>query len=167
MARNVEVKARVSDWDGVSARAERLWGPPKTLLQRDVFFRAPKGRLKLRIQEPGPSYLVFYERPDAAGPKTSDWKAADVADPAAARGLLAAALGERKTVAKTRLLFMAGRTRVHLDDVEGLGRFLELEVVLSEGEDAAAGEAEARALLAALAVPGDALLAGAYADLLP
>ena len=167
MARNVEVKARISDWDGVSARAEGLWGPAKRLLQRDVFFSVPKGRLKLRIQEPGPSYLVYYERPDTAGPKTSDWKAADVADAHAARALLAAALGETRTVAKTRLLFMAGRTRVHLDEVEGLGRFLELEVMLRDGEDPAAGDAEARSLLETLGVPDSALLSGAYADLRP
>ncbi|MBI2363275.1 MAG: class IV adenylate cyclase [Elusimicrobia bacterium] len=165
MARNVEVKARVADWDGTVARARRLWGEPATLLQRDIFFAVPRGRLKLRIQEPGPSYLVYYDRPDAAGPKTSEWLGADVADAAAAHALLARALGEVKTVAKTRLLFMAGRTRVHLDEVEGLGRFLELEAVLADGEAAAAGEGEARALLAALGVPDSALLPGAYADL--
>ncbi|MBI5595699.1 MAG: class IV adenylate cyclase [Elusimicrobia bacterium] len=165
MARNVELKARVSDWDAVVARARRLWGEPTTLIQRDVFFAAPKGRLKLRIQEPGPSYLIYYDRPDAAGPKTSEWLGADVADAAAARALLAKALGELKTVEKTRLLFMAGRTRIHLDDVSGLGRFLELEVVLLPDEPSEAGQAEAGELLKALGVPQDALLAGAYADL--
>ena len=90
-----------------------------------------------------------------------------MADAHAARALLAAALGETRTVAKTRLLFMAGRTRVHLDEVEGLGRFLELEVMLRDGEDPAAGETEARSLLETLGVPDSALLSGAYADLRP
>ncbi|MBI3298042.1 MAG: class IV adenylate cyclase [Elusimicrobia bacterium] len=165
MARNVEVKARVSDWPGLSARARELWGEPQLLRQRDAFFPCPDGRLKLRLQEPGPSYLIFYRRADEAGPKASDWLGADVADGDAARRLLAAAFGEAAFVAKTRLLFMSGRTRVHLDDVDGLGRFLELEVVLRDGEDAASGEAEARTLLSRLGVaPGD-LVRGAYADL--
>ena len=80
--------------------------------------------------------------------------------------VLAAALPVRGVVRKRRELLLCGRTRIHLDRVEGLGEFLELEVVLAEGEDLAAGEAEARALMARLEVdPGD-LVTGAYMDLL-
>lgn len=165
MPSNIEIKARLKDWDAAADRAAGLWGPAKELLQRDVFFPCPRGRLKLRLQEPGPSYLIFYERPDAPGPKTSAWLSADVADGDAARALLAAAYGEGRVVSKRRLLFLAGRTRVHLDDVEGLGRFLELEVVLAEGEDPAAGTAEARGLMARLGVADEDLVSGAYADL--
>ena len=162
---NVEVKARVRDWDGLNARARELWGEPKVLEQHDTFFPCPNGRLKLREQEPGPSYLIFYRRGDERGPKASHWLAADVADAGKARALLAAAYGEGAAVRKTRLLFMAGRTRVHLDDVEGLGRFLELEVLLKEGEDTAAAEDEARGLLGKLELDAADLLSGAYADL--
>ncbi|MCY1368330.1 hypothetical protein D9M69_553040 [compost metagenome] len=59
-----------------------------------------------------------------------------------------------------------GRTRVHLDRVEGLGEFLELEVVLQEGEPADAGVAEAHALMARLGVAESQLVQGAYVDLL-
>ncbi|MCY1209149.1 hypothetical protein D9M72_207930 [compost metagenome] len=67
---------------------------------------------------------------------------------------------------KQRRLFLVGRTRVHLDRVEGLGEFLELEVVLQEGEPAEAGVAEAHALMARLGVAERQLVQGAYVDLL-
>ncbi len=61
---------------------------------------------------------------------------------------------------------MIGRARIHLDEVRGLGSFLEIEVVLDDGEAAAGGEHVARELLAAFAVPESALVARAYIDLL-
>ena len=72
----------------------------------------------------------------------------------------------RGTVVKEREVFLVGRARVHLDRVERLGSFVELEVVLADGESSAAAEAEARRLLEALGVPVSALVAPAYADLL-
>lgn len=164
MPQNIEVKARVLDWAGLNARARKFWGEPQALRQRDTFFPCPNGRLKLREQEPGPSYLIFYRRGDETGPKASRWLAADVADAGAARALLAAAYGEGKTVKKTRTLFLTGRTRIHLDDVEELGKFMELEVLLKESDDQAGGEAEARELLARLGVESADLVSGAYAD---
>ncbi len=55
---------------------------------------------------------------------------------------------------------------MHLDDVEGLGTFLELEVEMAEGESEAAGAGEARRLMRAFAIPEEALVAEAYVDLL-
>jgi predicted adenylyl cyclase CyaB len=69
-------------------------------------------------------------------------------------------------VRKQRTLYLVGRTRVHLDRVESLGHFLELEVVLATGESADAGIKEARALMTALGLTDDQLVEGAYVDLL-
>jgi len=80
--------------------------------------------------------------------------------------VLGQALGAAGRVRKERTLYLIGRTRVHLDRVEGLGDFLELEVVLADGEAEASGLAEARRLMAALGVDEAALVAGAYVDLL-
>lgn len=165
MPRNVEIKAVVRDRPALLSRARRLWGAPRRLQQRDMFFPCPKGRLKLRLQKPGPSYLIAYSRPDARGPKTSRYTTAAAPEPEALTACLRAALGAGPEVVKTRVLFMAGRTRVHVDSVRGLGDFLELEVVLRRGEGAAAGRAEARRLMALLGVRPDDLLEGAYADL--
>ena len=62
------------------------------------------------------------------------------------------------------MLYLAGRTRIHLDAVEGLGEFLELEVVLRDGESAEDGVAEARRIMAALGIGPGHLVEGAYVD---
>lgn len=165
MPRNVEVKAVVRDMPALLARARRLWGGPRTLKQEDRFFPCPNGRLKLRFQVPGPSYLIAYVRPDRKGPKTSRYLTAVAPEPEALAACLRAALGPGRVVRKTRRLFFSGRTRVHLDSVRGLGDFLELEVVLRRGEGAAAGRAEALRLMRTLGVKAGDLLEGAYADM--
>lgn len=166
MPRNVEIKARVPDPVRLRALALAVaGGPPVVIEQDDTFFAVATGRLKLRTFADGTGELIFYERADRAGPKNSHYALAPVADAAALREVLAAALPVRGRVRKRRELLLAGRTRIHLDRVEGLGDFLELEVVLAADEEIAAGEAEAQALMARLEVaPGD-LVAGAYLDL--
>jgi adenylate cyclase class IV len=167
-ARNVEIKARVSDPAALRARAAALAAAARGVEgnQRDTFFLVARGRLKLRRFEDGTGELIFYERADTTGPKTSAYSIAPCPDAAALEAVLARALGVRGVVAKRRELFMVGRTRVHLDEVHGLGHFLELEVVLRDGEPAADGEREAHDLLAKLGVPAAALVAPAYIDLL-
>lgn len=76
------------------------------------------------------------------------------------------ALGVRGVVRKTRYLYMVGQTRIHLDDVEGLGHFMELEVVMREGQSDAEGQAIAEDLMRRLGVRKDAWLEGAYMDLI-
>ena len=167
MARNIEIKARLADRTAVEAAAAALADGPATLIgQDDTFFRCPHGRLKLREFSPGKGELIFYQRPDASGPKASHYEIAATDEPAGLRRVLGQALGEAGRVRKERTLYWIGRSRVHLDRVEGLGDFLELEVVLAEGEAEASGLAEARRLMAALGVGESALVAGAYVDLL-
>ena len=79
---------------------------------------------------------------------------------------MAQALGVTQTVVKTRALYLVGQTRVHLDSVDGLGDFLELEVVLRPGQDSAEGQAIAAELMGRLGVRTDDLCATAYADML-
>jgi predicted adenylyl cyclase CyaB len=167
MPRNVEIKARLTEPDAtrrlVAAAAD---GPPTTLEQTDTFFRVASGRLKLREFADGTAELIHYHRPDTTAPADSRYSKAAAPDGAALRELLAAALGVRGRVVKRRLLFRVGRTRVHLDDVPGLGAFLELEVEMADGEALAAGAGEARRLMRVFAIPEDALVAEAYVDLL-
>jgi predicted adenylyl cyclase CyaB len=79
---------------------------------------------------------------------------------------LSLAYGQAGRVRKNRTLFFVGKTRIHLDRVEGLGDFLELEVVLEEGEQVETGEAIARDLMQKLRILPDQLIEGAYIDLL-
>ena len=167
MARNVEIKARVDSVDALLPLALACAdGPPEPIAQDDTFFACAHGRLKLRVFADGRGELIAYQRPDATGPKTSDYAITPVADPDALRATLARALGMTGRVIKQRTLLKVGRTRVHLDRVDGLGDFLELEVVLRDGESADDGVAEAHALLARLSIDATQLVSGAYVDLL-
>jgi adenylate cyclase class IV len=167
MARNVEIKARIDSVEALLPLALACAdGPPELIAQDDTFFACTTGRLKLRAFADGRGELIAYQRPDASGPKTSDYAITPVADADALRATLARALGSAGRVIKRRTLLMVGRTRLHLDRVDGLGDFLELEVVLHDGEHAEAGEAIAHALLARLRIESGALVAGAYVDLL-
>ena len=82
------------------------------------------------------------------------------------KALLTASNGLLGVVAKKRELFFIGRTRVHLDEVEQLGTFLELEVVLNEKETSKAGMAIADELMASLQIESDQLVSNSYFDLL-
>lgn len=167
MPTNVEIKARVDDLAAIRSRAEALAGSPgEYLTQEDTFFRTSRGRLKLRMLAPARAELIYYERTDAPGPKRSDYRVSPASDPAALRDVLSAALGIRGIVRKRRTLCIVGQTRIHLDEVEGLGDFVELEVVLRPGQGPDEGESIARDLMARLGIPADGLVAGAYLDLL-
>lgn len=168
MGTNVEIKARVANPEAVARVARALSGgaEPVVLVQEDTFFPCAAGRLKLRKLAPERGELIHYHRPDQAGPKTSSYTLVPTATPDLLRDTLAAALGTTVVVRKTRLLWLVGPTRVHLDHVEGLGDFLELEVVLTPGQSPAEGEAIARALAKRLGVGDADLVEGAYADLL-
>ena len=165
-SRNVEIKARVPDLGAVEVRAKALATEgPTDLVQDDTFFACPNGRLKLRQFPDGRGELIHYERADAAGPKTSAYVIAPTPAPDVLRETLARAYGVAGRVRKKRRLYIAGRTRIHLDEVERLGSFVELEVVLEEGESEASGDAVARDLMARLGIEASQLVPTAYVDL--
>ena len=167
MARNIEIKAHVADMDALAARAAAIADSgPVDIPQDDTFFRCDNGRLKLRTYADGSGELIFYRRADQGGPKESFYVLAPTAAPDALREALTLANGQAGRVVKHRTVFLVGRTRVHLDRVEGLGDFMELEVVLAEDEPSEAGVHEAHELMARLQIPADCLVEGAYHDLL-
>ena len=167
MATNIEIKARVDDFDALKARAEALSDQPLRIIsQEDTFFNTEKGRLKLRVLAPDLGQLIYYERPNQDGPKRSDYYLSETHDPANLKSTLSMALGVRGVVRKTRYLYMVGQTRIHVDNVEGLGHFMELEVVMREEQDDAEGQAIAEDLMRRLGVREDALIEGAYMDLI-
>ncbi len=167
MPANIEIKARARDFEGIKSRAEELSDAPVQIIpQEDIFFNVVKGRLKLRILSPDQAQLIFYTRPDQEGPKRSEYHLTQSSDPVNLKRVLELAYGIRGVVRKTRYLYLVGQTRVHLDDVEGLGRFMELEVVLEEGQSDAEGQNVAEQLMSALGVERGDLIDGAYMDLL-
>ena len=167
MPANIEIKARVRDFVDIRSRAEKLSDTSVEVIpQEDTFFSVPQGRLKLRVLAPDHGELIYYTRPDQEGPKRSDYHIAHTSDPENLKHVLELAYGVRGMVKKTRYLYIVGQTRVHLDDVEGLGQFMELEVVMKERQSDAEGQAIAEDLMSSLGVERNDLIDGAYMDLL-
>jgi len=167
MPANIEIKARARDFEEIRSRAEKLSDTiVEVIPQEDIFFNTPQGRLKLRILAPDRGELIYYTRPDQEGPKRSDYHIARTADPENLKRVLELAYGIRGVVKKTRYLYLVGQTRVHLDDVEGLGQFMELEVVMQEGQGDSEGEAIADKLMTSLGVERSDLIEGAYMDMI-
>lgn len=167
MPRNIEIKARATDFSRQRRLAEQLADqPPLLLKQTDSFFHTPHGRLKLREFGDGRGELIQYQRADSTGPKTSNYTLVPTEHPIELRQALTAALGLRATVAKRRQVCLCGQTRIHLDRVEGLGEFIELEVVLQAEQSEQHGQAIADELMRQLGIEPRDLIAGAYVDLI-
>jgi predicted adenylyl cyclase CyaB len=167
MPANIEIKARVHDFAGLQERAEQLSDTPcQVIPQEDTFFNCPQGRIKLRELGPQHGQLVYYVRQDIAGPKHSEYKIFETNDPASLKLILAEALGVRGVISKVRYLYTAGQTRIQLDDVKELGKFMELEVVLRPEQTDAEGRAIAENLMQQLGIKQGDLIETAYMDML-
>jgi adenylate cyclase class IV len=190
---NLELKVRCPDDAalGVVEATARAQGAAylRTMFQRDTYFAAPHGRLKLREwrREDGVpaadapdgdaeagdegAVLIAYARPDETGSRVSDYLLCRVPDPEALRAALARSVGTRVVVEKRRRLYLWGHTRIHLDRVADLGPFVELETVVEHfpgtpDERQAAAETEHRRVIALLGLEALPAIAGSYSDLL-
>lgn len=170
MPRNIEIKARIDSVESLLTRAQAVAGAkPEVIHQDDTFFRVPHGRLKLREFADGSAELIHYHRPDHGEAKASDYVRVAVPDAPALREALARGCGLLGRVRKERLLLRVNEggfnTRIHIDRVENLGDFMELEVVLQPGQRDADGATEAERLMAALGLHDALRLVGSYLDL--
>jgi len=166
MPRNIEIKAKIDNIDTFKELVLKLCTEPgKVLQQHDTFFNTPNGRLKLRVQ-PHPSLkeLIYYDRPDQEGPKLSNFSKYIPDDAESLKEVLRQCYGIRGIVEKTRTLYMYGQTRIHVDEVVGLGSFMELEVVLRDDQSIDEGTEIANDLMLKLNV--HELLTNAYIDML-
>jgi homotetrameric cytidine deaminase len=165
--RNVELKARDADPARSLEAALALGAEDRGVLeQRDTYFTRARGRLKLREQAPGGAELLAYERADSAEPRRSDYRIVPVADPESLRDALDAALGTLVVVVKRRRLLLWEDVRIHLDEVEGLGSYVELEAVCAPESDLEADRRKVERLRAELRIEDAALVGASYSDLL-
>jgi adenylate cyclase, class 2 len=176
--RNVELKARCADVEVIEARALAAGAEPTAVLhQRDTYFAAPHGRLKLRVErrEPWPgrvgiddltAELIHYHRADEAVARESAYELLAVDDPATVRATLDERLGTTVDVLKTRGLLLWEGVRIHLDDVDGLGTFVELEAVVGPAGDAEACAAKVAHLRTVLGIEDADVESDGYAALL-
>jgi predicted adenylyl cyclase CyaB len=167
VARNIEIKARAPELSAIAKRAALLsQSGPTEIFQDDTFFKCPNGRLKLRTFSSTNGQLIFYQRSDVAGPKESFYVLSQTQEPDTMRDALTHAYGQVGRVIKNRTLYLIGQTRVHLDQVNDLGDFVELEVVLADGQTAEHGVAIANEVMAQLGIDSSQWVTGAYLDLL-
>lgn len=170
MSRNVEIKARVGEPRSLRSAVRSIAGnePPQVLLQTDTYFAFSRGRLKIReIDGADPRVeLIFYSRPDSDLPTISEYEVFRVENAEALKSALSKAHGVRSVVRKVREVYLLGDVRIHLDDVQGLGSFLEIEVVLSPDTTRYVGEKKVNELLAALHIEQESLVECSYCDLL-
>lgn len=133
------------------------------LEQRDTYFNVHHGGLKLREERPGVAHLIQFEREEMPQERESRYRLVGVADGAVLRAALANALGVRVTVLKRRRLFTWRGVRIHLDDVEQLGRFIELEAVAEPGSDLTLEHELVRELREVFQITDERLMAQGYA----
>ncbi len=167
--KNIEFKARVSGFREVTRLLKRSGAKPEgTVSQQDKYYDCPSGRLKLRVVDGRDCSLIAYHRPARSGSRTSTYTILELDQPLA-RALavmLARTLGIRASVRKTRVVWILANTRIHLDTVRSLGRFVELETVI-RGISPDRARREHRHVLSLLCLEGVVPIAGSYGDMVP
>ncbi|MEJ2544493.1 MAG: class IV adenylate cyclase [Calditrichaceae bacterium] len=164
---NIEIKARYDDLDLFKSKLVQL---PVSFegedYQTDTFYIVPQGRLKLRESNLYGSILIPYIRSDEKGTKQSDYDLLPVSDPQKTKNLLSNILGVRGEVKKRRLIYIFENVRIHLDEVESLGNFIEFEAVIDDMKQIESNNQKVQWLLEYFNIDADHLLRVAYIDLI-
>lgn len=168
MSTNTEIKARLKNPEFARRAAEKLSDTPLQIIkQEDVFYHVPQGNLKLRFLSETSAQLVAYDREDLQnGIKASNYVIFPTDKPQLLKKILSLSLPVRGVVKKIRHLYMVRNTRVHIDEVEGLGTFLEFEVVLQNGQTHEEGQAIVDDLMKKFQITKEDLIDVKYMDLL-
>ncbi len=163
MPRNLELKCRIAS-RAIACECARALGaqPHGVLAQEDTYFMVPRGRMKLREHGSGAAELIVYERPNQKGDRWSDYQKIEVTACAGLKKAFSQALGVACVVRKERHLFLVSDARIHIDEVEGLGTFLEFEVT---NEDPAIAERTMVLLRTAFGLEEEEGIGCSYADL--
>ncbi len=163
--RNVELKARDDNHAGSLAVCRALGAEDHgEIHQRDTYFNVASGGLKLREESPGHAHLIQFQRSDEPQARESRYRIVVIEDGRGLRAALDAALGVKVIVSKRRHLHVWREVRIHLDMVDGLGSFIELEAVAQPESDLAREHALVRKLREAFAITDARLLSRGYAD---
>jgi adenylate cyclase class 2 len=163
--RNIELKARNLDPAASLQVCQRLGAEDRgEIAQRDTYFAAPRGGLKLREEQPGRPHLIQFDRADEPQQRESRYRIIEVNDGEALCAALAATIGIRGVVVKRRRLLLWRNVRIHLDEVEQLGLFIELEAVAPPDSDLTAEHRAVAELRGALGITDERLVALGYAE---
>jgi len=131
MAENIEIKARCLNFNATLNKVKEIaLEYIGSDFQRDTYYRVKNGRLKLRESQMDGAYLIPYIRPDRTNPRKSFYAKINIDTPEEVRNLFHGILGIHAIVSKRREIYLYENVRIHLDKVEHLGEFIELEAVL-------------------------------------
>jgi adenylate cyclase class IV len=167
MARNIEIKARLAELSAARAVARALGATPHATEEQTDRYYVVDGahRVKLRTIAGGRAELVEYHRPEGSGVRASDYTVTPVRDEAA--GLCLVPKGRPLVIVrKRREILLWDNVRIHLDAVDGLGTFIELEAVVDDRHDDPACREQVACLLRALGLTEADLIRASYAELL-
>lgn len=164
---NIEIKARCTDHAAIqkilATQQARYIGLDH---QIDTYFQVPSGRLKLR-QGNIENSLIFYQRTDQAGPKQSDVQLYQPAEIESLKMLLREALGIKIVVDKQRAIYFIENVKFHLDEVKGLGTFIEIEAIDKDGSIGIEKlQAQCKHYMQLFGIRSTDLVEGSYSDLL-
>ena len=166
LRRNIELKARVLRLDEARRMARQVaTSQSESQQQTDTYFRCPSGRLKLREINRTRSELIWYQRPSVEAAKPSDYCITRIEEPEKLRTLLSCAYGIEAVVSKNREIYLHHNVRIHLDEVEGLGSFIEFEAVMSSQHDDEHGHRQLRTLSEKFGIAPSDLQPASYGEL--
>lgn len=166
MGRNIEIKARCPNPGAIEQIIQKMNLPfGGVLRQTDTFYQTPRGRLKLRETD-NESMLIPYLRKNQKGPGSSDYVLLPVEEPMVTHRILEAMFGVRSVVEKKRRIWFYENVRIHLDDVEDLGNFIELEGVVNEKNPGGPTLEKVELLMELFGIVEEDLIMNAYVDLM-
>ena len=134
--RNIEIKVSINGFDEIIPLIKKMGAKFEERLQQvDTYYESKNGRLKIREINGRRFEIIFYERPNECDSRISNYYLIDIMPDQVQpiKHVLHETLGEKVIVKKERKLWLYRNTRIHLDDVENLGTFLELESVIKDG----------------------------------
>ncbi len=166
MGKNIEIKAHNRQPAAIELIIQKMNLPFGGIRhQTDTFYKTPRGRLKLRESDDG-AVLIPYLRKNQKGPRSSDYVLLPVEDPVLTHRILEEMFGLRSVVEKTRRIWFYENVRIHLDEVEDLGHFIELEGVVDKNNPGGPTLEKVELLMELFSIGEENLVMKAYVDLM-
>jgi len=166
--KNIEIKVKVNSFDNIIKSLEELGASYKgRIKQVDTYYNCQSGRLKIREINNKQAELIYYQRPNKKSSKISQYGLIrlDTKMLPNYKNIFKKSLGEKVIVKKIRKLWIYQNTRIHLDRVQGLGNFIELETVIN-GHDYRKLQRKHQKIIEALQLMRFKVQSKSYSDLI-
>lgn len=166
VARNIEIKACLKQPVEFKKTAETICDFQQKLNQIDTFFNFPRGRLKLREESNGNAEIIYYCRNNHVDPKVSHYLRYPIQNSKHILEIFNGRFGIRGIVKKMRSVYYASQVRIHYDEVEELGQFMESEVILMSNQSICDGLKISRRLMDQFKICRSDYVSESYIDLI-